>query len=254
MGDIHFVGVNRGTDSLVVSFHGAVSRTETPLKPRYGYHSELRHRAESYLAKSDPTLNLDNRVTLGWYIGTDERDVHSEVAELVKRQAATMGASRIVFVGSSGGGFSAMAVAAKVPGSAVVAFSPSLEINRVTPAHTANFMAAAFPSCGSYEELRARYTTRVSMDAAYATHPDVHLFLVQNSGDESRMNGSYKPFIRDHAGHGCYRFALERHGDGHMAPPADRFHYWLDQAVSVAEVLQMDSDIWRRRLQRQISA
>lgn len=254
MGDIHFIAEDRGTGVLLVSFHGAVSRTESPLRPRYGYHSELRGRGESYIAVSDPTLNLDDRITLGWYVGTEDRDVHVEIADVVRLEAISMGASRVVLIGSSGGGFAAMAVAAKLPGSAVVAISPSLEVNRVTPAHTSNFLAAAFPAYSSYEDLRAAHPTRVSMDAAYATHPDVNLFLIQNSGDESRMNGSYKPFIRDHAGHGCYRFALEHHGDGHVAPPPERFHYWLDQACSVAQVLQVDPDIRRRRLQRQISA
>lgn len=254
MGEIHFAGADRGTDTLLVSFHGAVSRTETPLRPRYGYLAQLRQRPESYLAVSDPTLNLDDRVTLAWYIGTEHRDVHAEVADLARSEALRMGASRIVFVGSSGGGFSAMAVAARLPGSVALAFSPSLEINRVTPAHTANFMAAAFPQHRSYEELRAEHPTRVSMDAAYAAHPDVDLFLIQNSGDESRVNGSYKPFIRAHAGHGCYRFAMERHGDGHMAPPPERFHYWLDRAVSVAQVLKLDQDVRWRGFQRKVSA
>lgn len=221
---------DRGSDVLLVSFHGAVTRKAGPLAPVYGYRSFLLQRSESFLCVCDPTLELDDVVTLGWYIGTEDRDVHSEVAELVQREAQRMGATRLVFVGSSGGGFAAMAVAARVPGSAAVAFSPSLAIDRVSPAHTANFMAAAFPQRRSYDELYQAHPARVSMDAAYRKCPDVQLFLVQNSGDMSRMTHSYMPFAQEHAAHGCCTLAVEHHGDGHVAPPPERFHHWLDVA------------------------
>lgn len=229
----------RDSDALVVTFPGAVNRRAFEL-PYFEWGRSMELRSESYLRLSDPTLRLDDRLTLGWFIGPENSNMHEEAAEFILETAATLGASKIVTVGSSGGGFAALAVSAYMPGSVGVAFSPSTTIDRVTPAHTANLLRAAFPNVGTYDALHSKWPERVSLESLYAEERLNTFYLVQNAGDTSRMTRSFIPFAHslgiDASGgstaDGRWNLVVEPHGDGHIPPPKDRFHHWLDVAVA----------------------
>lgn len=230
----------RDSDALVVTFPGAVNRKSVRL-PYFEWGRTMAPRSESCLRLSDPTLELDDRLTLGWFIGTEEFDLHKGAAELILETAHNIGASRIVTVGSSGGGFAALAVSAHVPGSVGLAFSPSTTIDRVTPGHTANFLKAAFPRIESYADLHAAWPHRVSLEDIYSRDRPNRFYLIQNEGDDSRMARSFIPFAESlglgpaggSTADGRWNLIVEPHGQGHIPPPKDRFHYWLDTALAL---------------------
>lgn len=120
--------VREESDTLIVSFHGALNRSRFTL-PRYERLKTISRYGTNALYVSDPTLWLDETLQLGWYTGWDEVDVQREIASIAVHAAKACGASKIIFSGSSGGGFAALQVSALVPESVAVVFNPSVYIH-----------------------------------------------------------------------------------------------------------------------------
>lgn len=229
--------VRRDSKTLIVAFPGAVNRKTVAL-PYFEWSRSLETRTESYLCLSDPTLELDDRITLGWFIGPEGINLHKVTAGFIEQIAKNIGASQIILVGSSGGGYIAMAVSAYLAGSVAVAFSPSTTIDRVSPGHTRNLILAAYPRLTTFDELRAIDPEQVSLEALYSSPRENRFFLIQNAQDSSRMNQSFIPFAQSvglpptggATSDGKRNLVIEPHGEGHIPPPKDRFHHWLDAA------------------------
>lgn len=81
-----------------------------------------------YLA--DPTLSLSDQIGLGWYVGTQEMNIVPILADIVKAVAEKLGVpnKRIVFYGSSGGGFAAIKIFQLIEQSVAIAINPQTNI------------------------------------------------------------------------------------------------------------------------------
>lgn len=119
--------INKGSDTLVISFHGALNRSKYEL-PRFERLNSLRHRDVNSLYFSDPTLWMDEKLQLGWYTGWGEVDVQGIIADWISKVAAVIGAKKVILTGSSGGGFATLQVSALLPNSICVPFNPSTTI------------------------------------------------------------------------------------------------------------------------------
>lgn len=120
--------VNEGTDVLIVTFHGALNRERDRL-PRFERMGTTGKFGQSMLFFSDPGLHCDDAFDLAWYTGWPGVDLQPILAAWATVAARTVGASRIIFTGSSGGGFAALQVSALVPGSVCLAFNPQTSIH-----------------------------------------------------------------------------------------------------------------------------
>ena len=229
--------VKRPNDTLVVSFAGAVKRSSVPL-PYFEWARTLDQRTENYMCLSDPTLELDERLTLGWFIGPSGKNLHKQTAEFIEETARNLHVKKVILTGSSGGGFIAMAISAHLPDSVAVAFSPTTTIDRVTPGHTQNLLRVAYPGLNSFQDLLDADPEQVSLERLYATPRPNRVFLIQNSEDPSRLQGSFEPFA-DSVGlpasggtsaDGRLNLVTEAYGTGHVPPPRDIFNYWIDVA------------------------
>ena len=120
--------INEGTDVLIVTFHGALSRERDKL-PRFERLGTTGKFGQSMLFFSDPGLHADDEFDLAWYTGWPGVDLQPILAEWAMKAARAVGASRIIFTGSSGGGFTALQVSALVPGSVCLAFNPQTSIH-----------------------------------------------------------------------------------------------------------------------------
>lgn len=95
--------VNKASDTLVVSFHGATNRESTQL-PRFERLRTLLGYETSSMFYSDPTLQLNDTMQLAWFSGWEEEDLQWRIALEIVQVAAAIGASNIILSGSSGGG------------------------------------------------------------------------------------------------------------------------------------------------------
>lgn len=124
--------VNKESDTMVVAFHGALDR-KTHTLPRFEWLRTLNGLPVSTMYVGDPTLWMGEQVRLSWYVGWPEFDAQKAIAEWAVAAARAVGASRVVFTGSSGGGFAALQVSALVPGSVALPFNAQTMIYQYRP-------------------------------------------------------------------------------------------------------------------------
>ncbi|WP_156969845.1 hypothetical protein [Knoellia subterranea] len=121
--------LNAQSDTLVVSFHGALNR-ETYELPRFERLKSLRETGFSSLYFADPGFHQDPRLQPTWFAGTVDVDLYPLLADWTISAARSIGARRVIFSGSCGGGFAALQVSALVPQSFALAFNPQTAISK----------------------------------------------------------------------------------------------------------------------------
>lgn len=120
--------VNKGSDVLVVSFHGALDRQRFTL-PRFERLNSLKAYDVSSLYFADPALYLDSTLELAWFTGWGRFDLYPPLASWTVAAANAAGAHRIILTGSSGGGFAALQVSSLIPNSLAIPFNPQTAIS-----------------------------------------------------------------------------------------------------------------------------
>lgn len=108
------------TNRLMISFHGASERNRgrTPFERTRNYKavSKFAHQ----LTIIDPTIVRNESLSMGWYLGDREYPAQSVLQKFIARIIETLQAERVIFMGSSGGGFAALYFGFHHPGSIVL--------------------------------------------------------------------------------------------------------------------------------------
>ena len=189
--------VNKGSDVLVVSFHGALVRKQYKL-PRFERLATLGESPYSSMYFSDPSLQLDRKLELAWFIGPQGMDVHELCARWIRTAADQLGCSKVIVSGSSGGGFAALQVSTFLDDAVALAFNPQTELDQYfvkgdptrVSAQSA-FLRAVYPDLyreikdtlptrwgdrlGQLASARTKYKAKVPNRVVYCTSPsDFH--------------------------------------------------------------------------------
>ncbi|MFF1831755.1 hypothetical protein [Paenarthrobacter sp. NPDC058040] len=223
----------RDSDVLIVALHGALNR-EVYTLPRFEWMATLQHRPESLLFLSDTALQVHDDLKLAWYTGDSSDNLTERYGALIRSIAVQCGASRVVLLGFSGGGFAAMAMAPEIAGSIALAFSPQASIGSYYRVFAEAYSTALYPEYGSFDEVEAAYPRRVNLTTLYSD-PGIatNFFYVQNSGDIHHMNQHYSPFREVTAGRPGARFVIEHESDSHSAPSKERVNQMLDECLAL---------------------
>lgn len=220
------------SETLIVVFHGSLQRSKFAL-PRFEWRRTLEDVEAGRLFVADSTLELSEGMPLGWYIGPAAQDLADEIAAVIEQVAAEGGYRRVVLTGSSGGGFAAMAVSRRIPGSVAVSFSPQTRVGAYVPWVYQSFVKAAFPDHATINEVEAEFPERVNLCRLYA-EPEIPNYVryVQNTNDPSHVDRHYAPFAATRLidastggldASGRVRLVLEEMQKGHQPPPRGRF-------------------------------
>jgi len=238
--------VNKESDVLVVSLHGALDRRTNTL-PRFERRATLLQFDVSSIYFADPALHMGDSLELAWYTGPPELDFHEVVADWSVRAAQAVGASRIIFSGSSGGGFAALQSATFVPGSLALPFNPQTSIygylangvqrgaqrvyaDTVMPHLAPNGFAALDPEVDWTSPLGER----ASVLTRYSRPVPNNVLYVQNPQD-FHHDTHYLPFLAAAArGGNLARIRVhEYQGDARHNPPnPEQFRAALVEALS----------------------
>jgi hypothetical protein len=186
-------GLIPGTgETLLVLFHGALRRERASLPSLAGY-SVATELGLPTVTVSDPTLDLDARMTLGWYLGNRHCDLPAEIAGELMALCRERGYSSILLCGSSGGGFGALATACHLDGvnTRVLAFNPQTDITRYYPDASTRALWAAFGQSGPGD-----FHARINIgELANSTESSFSVELVQNSGDRFHIRNHTAPML-----------------------------------------------------------
>ncbi|MGN5044468.1 alpha/beta hydrolase family protein [Aeromonas sp. 3P] len=121
--------VNKETDKLVVFFNGAINGdlTDRPnfMRWSWAYENNL-----SFVCFDDPIVSCTQSTNLGWYIGSSECDIQEYIYMITNHlvKSLCIEPNRVIFYGSSGGGFAALMAAIRLRGSVAVVNNPQTNI------------------------------------------------------------------------------------------------------------------------------
>lgn len=218
--------------TLIVSLHGALNRGKYKL-PRFEWRRTLGRLDAARLYLSDSTLELNNTIEIGWYIGTAQQDLISEYARIVQGVVIGGGYNRVLCVGSSAGGFAALALSRQIPDSVAVVFSPQTTIAGYNQMHRKALAGAAFKGYMAFDQIEAEFGSRVNMRKLYTASLDRnYVHFVQNTRDRFHFEAHYAPFALsfgvdpERGGLAVGRkasFHPLRLGEGHSPPSRGRF-------------------------------
>lgn len=230
--------LGRGTkDVLSVRFHGAINRSKSTLPLFQGIGADSSSGA-NYLIFQDPTLDLDRDLTLSWYLGDSEINLYEEMARCIQTVQAQVGATSLLLIGNSGGGFAALQVASYLPDSVSLVVAPQTDIHSYFPQNQDRVIAACF---GSREALEARtdVAARMSVLRRYTelkTLPRV--VYVQNMQDTHHVENHQMPFAAMLEGFTADQreqitFVPVEWGPGHVGMTKERYAEHHATAMSI---------------------
>jgi hypothetical protein len=221
--------VRRGSGPvLLVGFHGAVDRSKMapPIFQRRRSHDGL---SLPYMLISDPTLDLDSRLTLGWYLGGATQNIYPVIARMIEAATADLGLARALLIGSSGGGFAALQVASYMESADVLAFNPQTSIDKYFERLRERALRAVFGELPSdLDDQRSDLISRY-----VHVHGDVSATLVQNRGDVHHETFHRLPFVGSIGKSGAARVETVHveWGKGHISPTAQQYQYHIQRLV-----------------------
>lgn len=240
--------VNKASEVLVVALHGATNRAKKEL-PRFEWFRTLRGEAVSSMYVSDPLLEADPTLELAWYVGRFSYDLHASLAGLIERTAKSVGARRVVILGSSGGGgFAALQIATFIKGSLALPFNPQTALARYRVGGSGlgaqrKFLSIVMPELApdvSLEKLpdgvdwSAPLSGRLSAVRRYSDPCANFVYFVQNVNDVPHLEGHCEPFrsvIGGGANESRVRFDLYEGPVGHNPPSTAEFYRTLRAAL-----------------------
>lgn len=231
-------------DELYVSLQGAVM----PGKLRYPSFwriSTMRDRVDAFMAFADPSLQLSDNEKFGlaWYSGGPGWDPLLQLASVVRQAMQYIGATRVMFLGGSGGGFASMRLATMFPGSIAFAQDPQTSVAHYHPVHQQRLVEACWPGW-ALEDVLTQHPERFDLRYLYReTEPENYLYYRQSTTD-GHLKVHCRPFMAAVKGtkgmrEGRFRFMLEEgEKPGHGAITNAEFQRHLRGAIKW----------WRERL------
>ena len=196
----------------------------------------------SVLWISDPALDLSDDMSLGWYVGTREKDYSLEMAKLVDKIAADLRLTRseIVFYAGSGGGFAALMCARHLPGATCIVINPEIVLAKHADEEHLEKLAQYFSGQADFERIANEHPERVSILAAFPSADSLPpTVYVQNRHDTHHFDEHYALFCQRYSvppeggisANGQVLSLLFEHGSGHVREPRPMVRPLLEQAL-----------------------
>lgn len=245
--------IDKGSDTLVVSLHGAVNRGETRI-PRFERLKSLKDKQYSCLFLSDPTLHLQKDLALSWYIGWRSIDMHRLIAKWIVKFSASLGIDNVIISGSSGGGFAALQISSFIPNSIALAFNAQTDISRYKVNGSGlgaqrNYIKCVRPDIwddlSEHQRQHLRFDWNKYYDDRYSAverykSPMVNYAVVVENDEEFHYGDHYLPFLevlKERQDRGRYRCYTYSGGTVHNPPTYEIFFRYLQEAVQWARTL-----------------
>ncbi|WP_150461225.1 hypothetical protein [Nesterenkonia ebinurensis] len=214
-----------------MTFHGALDRTKYTI-PRFERARQTEQLGTSCLYWADPSLWLDEKLALSWFTGAGSLDLFELLADRSVAVAEAIGANRVIFTGSSGGGFASLQVSARVPHSAALVFNPQTTVFHYWQSVQRPYIRVCFPNLlpvpaedfdFSYDWTEA-LGDRLSAVRRYAKPTENTVHYWTNTHDWHHKK-HFQPFKRVLGGSASETLTVHPYdgGKGHHPPSSERF-------------------------------
>lgn len=226
----------RDAKALVVLFHGALGRSKGAAVPSF---LNVRREVVDFahqVSIADPGVEPSNRVGVGWFAGSEHNPSQVLLPRLFQTLKSALDVERVIFVGSSGGGFGALFYSWHLPGSIACASVPQTNAWEYNESSRRFYLEDCWPNgLDSYLsppilDLREIYSKSVPNTVVY----------VQSALDGRHLNRHMIPFMNSIGIEDRARIALKvsywgRPGHSGAVPPGE-LDGWIKAAISSNEV------------------
>lgn len=168
----------------------------------------LREMEYSSLYFSDPCLELDQQIQLSWYTGWKEFDLYPLLAQWIMKAAVAVKATKILILGSSGGGLASLQISTLIPGSVALPFIPQTSISQYKVGRTSfaaqrQYLEVVMPhlkpklpleKLPPHIDWAEPMSDRLSAIRRYNDPQENYVYFVQNMNDITHVEQQYTPF------------------------------------------------------------
>jgi pimeloyl-ACP methyl ester carboxylesterase len=225
----------RESSSLVFTFSGAVDRDNHTL-PRFAALGLDDHVPASIIGISDPSLARNDDMKLAWYAGHEGFELQKILPELVRQIIESLGATRVAFAGSSGGGFAALYYSWQIPDSVAVVSNPQTNLNRYNRGLLENYRAACWPSLGQDAQLEEKI--EIDLGPLYAKRCANTVIYLQVASDFYHIRRHFAPFVATLPAKYADRLIVRMANwgrRGHIPVPATIWVPWMNAVLAAPE-------------------
>ncbi|ETF04721.1 hypothetical protein W822_04185 [Advenella kashmirensis W13003] len=145
------------------------------------------------LCIADPTLELHNKLQLGWFLGHKSSSAISDLAELITNFAKRKSIPKIVIYGSSAGGFASLALASDIKGSVAIAINAQTDILAYSMRKEVALIRKACFDDMPEREIRSSFGDRVDMSLKWKAIRESSMIIVQNKLDRHHFSKHFMP-------------------------------------------------------------
>lgn len=191
-----YLVAKKNSKKLYVIFNGALPpvRKTSFVFNRWSWHPMF---DGSVLYITDPTLIKHPELYLAWYSGTRSFDFLDFVVCFILQVQEFLGGDQVITYGSSGGGYTALQVAARMGKQATaVAINPQTNILAYEP----NPVKSFFKTCFDIENIKEHYDylNSAKFNAIKALkNSNCKVLYIQNIRDASHYEEHYIPLMSD---------------------------------------------------------
>ena len=242
--------------TVIFTFHGAIDRATRELPAFFPIMPQIANAAHQ-VSIADPSMMIPADLPMAWYTGHDGFATQDLLRGFIAGAIAALGAQRVIFFGSSGGGFAALYNSWHFPGSICVTGNPQTAIARYYPRHIENYLSACWPGRETLADIPDSVCTDVG--ALYEQgFPNTVIYL-QSAGDYFHFRNHLIPFlsraaipVKDSP------FVLENGFWGKLSHSGsitqEAFMPWLRAAIAAPTVRAEDIMLTRDGLRQRLAA
>ncbi len=224
----------KDSPAVVFTFTGAANRN-SPL-PQFASTGLGKQLQASVIALADPSLVRHDELRLAWYAGHEGFELQKMLPSLIQQIIDTLGATRVAFVGGSGGGFAALYYSSKVPGSVAVVLNPQTNLNHYHWRHRKWCRDICWPGLGTSSLLDAAFTA--DLTPLYADHVENTVICIQIASDFFHLTRQVAPFLAALPDSFRNRLIVRVANwgvDGHKPAPTSIWIPWLEAALAAPD-------------------
>lgn len=188
-----FCDKKEGSDQYIVVLPGAIDRSKHTYNfQRYSWSDDLKCSLISFM---DPTIKEDNALSIGWFVG----DTHNHSLKVLIINLKNIlrfnniPEEKVLFLGSSAGGFSSLKLSNNFPKSKILVINPQTNVLHYHKEEINKLFDGAFPGFNQ-EDIVAQFGDRFSLDINLYRRK-APIFYIQNKSDRHHLKEHLRPFL-----------------------------------------------------------
>lgn len=206
----------RGADVTLVTFNAALPARVTTY-PRFSARPVAAELGVNYLGFADPAQGSAESLPTFWHLSTKRVDTLTLVPAVIQRLLEQHPDQRLVFFGSSAGGFAALNYSAMLPCSTALVMNPRVNVMH-NPKRFPKYAPVAHPGA---DRTRLARSLPYDMAALYEQPHGNQVVYLQNLQDSNYYRHHYLHFKKAVECRDDVRFVTGNWGEGHVVPPRE---------------------------------